>query len=354
MKKRLISFVLAMMICFSVTGIFTAFAEGTAPVRVGELTWLQEDSAERSATLAEIEEKIASLTGSGEQEESDERNLYSCEKEIICYDNLDGMLMALQAGDIDAAGLYSSVCRYITRRNDNVTIFGGDSFNESSPQSANRILELNLLDAFLSVDFSFMFREGNEALRDEFNSALADMEKDGTLGSLIQESVTPVIFDAEVNPAPAGMEPAEGAETIRVAVTGSLPPMDYFAGDGTPAGFNTEIMAEIGRRTGKNIEFVSVDAGARLLALTSGTVDVVFWARNHAEHDTLVDPAAWKALLRDHPDLENSLTEEEEAQIRSARDAIFAIRARENEKPEGTILSNPFYSDWYAYLIRKE
>ena len=62
----------------------------------------------------------------------------------------------------------------------------------------------------------------------------------------------------------------------------------------------------------------------------------------------------WKALLRDHPDLENSLTEEEEAQIRSARDAIFAIRARENEKPEGTILSNPFYSDWYAYLIRKE
>ena len=150
------------------------------------------------------------------------------------------------------------------------------------------------------------------------------------------------------------MEPAEGAETIRVAVTGSLPPMDYFAGDGTPAGFNTEIMAEIGRRTGKNIEFVSVDAGARLLALTSGTVDVVFWARNHAEHDTLVDPAAWKALLRDHPDLENSLTEEEEAQIRSARDAIFAIRARENEKPEGTILSNPFYSDWYAYLIRKE
>ena len=144
MKKRLISFVLAMMICFSVTGIFTAFAEETAPVRVGELTWLQEDSAERSATLAEIEEKIASLTGSGEQEESDERNLYSCEKEIICYDNLDGMLMALLAGDIDAAGLYSSVCRYITRRNDNVSIFGGDSFNESSPQSANRILELNL------------------------------------------------------------------------------------------------------------------------------------------------------------------------------------------------------------------
>ena len=353
-KKRLISFVMAMTLCFGVTGIFPAFAEGKAPVRVGELTWLLENSAERSATLAEIQEKIAGLTGSGEQEESEERNLYSCEKEIICYDTLDSMLMALQAGEIDAAGLYSSVCRYITRRNDNLTIFGGDSFNASSPQSANRILELNLLDAFLSVDFSFMFREENEALRDLFNNALADMEKDGTLASLFQESVTPAIFDAEVNPATAGMDPAEGAETIRVAVTGSLPPMDYFAGNGTPAGFNTGIMAEIGRRTGKNIEFVSVDAGARLLALSSGSVDVVFWARNHAEHDTLVNTGAWKALLRDHPDLENSLTEEEEARIRSARDAIFAIRAVENEQPEGTILSRPFYSDWYAYLIRRE
>ena len=194
----------------------------------------------------------------------------------------------------------------------------------------------------------------NEALRDLFNNALADMEKDGTLANLLQESVTPAIFDAEVHPVPASIEPAEGAETIRVAVTGSLPPMDYFAGDGTPAGFNTGIMAEIGRRTGKNIEFVSVVAGARLLALSSGSVDVVFWARNHAEHDTLVDTEAWKALLRDHPDLENSLTEEEEARIRSARDAIFAIRAGENEQPEGTILSRPFYSDWYAYLIRRE
>lgn len=126
---------------------------------------------------------------------------------------------------------------------------------------------------------------------------MADMEKDGTLASLFQESVTPAIFDAEVNPAPAG---------------------------------------------------------ARLLALSSGSVDVVFWARNHAEHDTLVNTGAWKALLRDHPDLENSLTEEEEARIRSARDAIFAIRAVENEQPEGTILSRPFYSDWYAYLIRRE
>lgn len=38
----------------------------------------------------------------------------------------------------------------------------------------------------------------------------------------------------------------------------------------------------------------------------------------------------------------------------SVTPAIFAIRAVENEQPEGTILSRPIYSDWYAYLIRRE
>ncbi len=114
------------------------------------------------------------------------------------------------------------------------------------------------------------------------------------------------------------------------------------------------ILSEISRRIGKNIEFVSVDSGARLLALNSGKVDVIFWARNHTQHDTVVDTAAWKAVLRDHPDLENNLTAEEEDRIRKVRDAILSIRSDENEQMEGTILSKPFYSDWYAYLVRKE
>ena len=62
-----------------------------------------------------------------------------------------------------------------------------------------------------------------------------------------------------------------------MVVTGDLPPLDYIGADGIPAGFNTAVLAEIGRRLGVNIELVSMQAGSRTLALTSNTADAVFW-----------------------------------------------------------------------------
>ena len=182
-------------------------------------------------------------------------------------------------------------------------------------------------------------------LRDRISAVIAGMKEDGTLDALKAS-----IMDLDK----VEIAKIDNAETIRVGVTGDLPPIDYFGENGKPAGYNTRILSEISRRIGKNIEFVSVDSGARLLALNSGKVDVIFWARNHTQHDTVVDTAAWKAVLRDHPDLENNLTAEEEDRIRKVRDAILSIRSDENEQMEGTILSKPFYSDWYAYLVRKE
>ncbi|MBQ9575106.1 MAG: transporter substrate-binding domain-containing protein, partial [Synergistaceae bacterium] len=72
----------------------------------------------------------------------------------------------------------------------------------------------------------------------------------------------------------------EGADVMKVAVTGDLPPMDCILADGRPAGFNTAFLAELSKRIGRNIELVSVSAGARQSAISSGRVDVVFWTRN--------------------------------------------------------------------------
>ena len=353
--KACIRLFLSAVLCISLLGAVPAsFAEST-PVRVGELTWLQGDSSERTASLAEIEKKVSALTGSdsGQTEPSGEVNLYSCEKEIVYFDDLSSMLMALESGDIYAAGLYSSVCRYIAHRNDHLSIYGGDSFNASNPQTENRVLMLNLMDALFSVDFSFLFMEANEELRNLFNGALREMREDGTFARLLENQVANAFFDPETEPVPVETKPVEGAETIRVGITGDLPPVDYFTPDGQPAGFSTDILSEISSRIGRNIEFVSVSSGARLLALTTGQVDVIFWARNHAERDTLTDPLAWSVLLRDHPNLINDLSEEDETRIRQFRKTMRAIRSDENEAMEGTILSDPFYSDWYAYLIRK-
>ena len=63
----------------------------------------------------------------------------------------------------------------------------------------------------------------------------------------------------------------------RIAVTGDLRPIDYIGADGIPAGFNTAVLSEIGRRLGANIELESMQTGSRALALMSGTADAVFW-----------------------------------------------------------------------------
>lgn len=55
-----------------------------------------------------------------------------------------------------------------------------------------------------------------------------------------------------------------------------MPPLDYIAPDGTPAGFNTALLAEIGKRLKVNVELVNINYGARIAALASGRADGVF------------------------------------------------------------------------------
>ena len=55
--------------------------------------------------------------------------------------------------------------------------------------------------------------------------------------------------------------------------------------DGKAAGFNTAMLAEIGKKLHRNIELVNVDSAARATALTSKNVDVMFWAILPADDD---------------------------------------------------------------------
>ena len=56
--------------------------------------------------------------------------------------------------------------------------------------------------------------------------------------------------------------------------------MDYVAADGVPAGFNVALMNAIGEAMNVSFTFVQVDADARLSALSSGKMDVIFWYGN--------------------------------------------------------------------------
>ena len=119
--------------------------------------------------------------------------------------------------------------------------------------------------------FGFL-KNKNEALRDKFNDALAAMKADGTL-----EAMKERYLKTDGNTESAVFEKFAGADTIRIAVTGDLPPIDYVASDGKAAGFNTALVAEIAKRLKVNVRLVYTNTGARAVSLISGRSDVVFW-----------------------------------------------------------------------------
>ena len=101
------------------------------------------------------------------------------------------------------------------------------------------------------------------------------MKSDGSLDKLVADYITNVDMK---NPPKVEIPMTEGADTIKVGVTGDLPPLDLVLADNSPAGFNTAMLAEVAKRAGKNIELVQIESGARATALNSKQIDVIFWA----------------------------------------------------------------------------
>lgn len=169
------------------------------------------------------------------------------------FGSLTEMLLALDAGLIDGACMPEFTGKYLLARNAD--------------------LRAGMFEFSNVKEKYYLGFYHNEELRDRVNEALAAMKADGTLYALREE----YLQDLAKDPAPDVFETFEGAETIRVAVTGDLPPMDYTAEDGSPAGFNTALLSELGKRMKVNIEIIGIESSARTLSLTSGKADVIFW-----------------------------------------------------------------------------
>ena len=182
------------------------------------------------------------------------------------YDTLNSMQMALNAGEIHEMILPDVVAQYI--------------MNVSKEYVSRLVLRSK------GMGLAFGFREDNKELCDKFNEALASLVDDWTLQSL--EGVY-IASPGEREPEPVEFAKFDGADTIKVAVTGDLPPIDFITADGKPAGFNTAILAEIAAYLKKNIELVNIDSAARSAALASGRADVVFWYEVDMSSDTQSD-----------------------------------------------------------------
>lgn len=171
------------------------------------------------------------------------------------FDKMNDMQLALESNQIDMFSTYQSVANYIIKRSDNKEILSS---------------ERNLQDSFC-----FALRKGDTILKNKLNKAIKSMIEDGTLANLSKQYIIELKNGSE--PPAVPITQIEGADTIKVAVTGDLPPFDMILADGTPAGFSTAVLAEISKRIGKNIELINIDSAARASILTSNGADVVFW-----------------------------------------------------------------------------
>ena len=173
------------------------------------------------------------------------------------YDSLNLMQMGIESGSVDQISLYKSVAEYLIANNDKY---------ENVPELTLKTLNDN---------FCFAMRKEDAALKADLNKALDEMKADGSLEKLATEYIVNV--DKGQVPPAVEIPMTDGADTIKVGVTGDLPPLDYVSADGKASGFNTALLSEIAKRSGKNVEIVDIDSGARAAALSSKQIDVVFW-----------------------------------------------------------------------------
>ena len=262
--KKILMAVIILIIAFS----SCCFAADNNSVKSGILSYLGTTESEFQIALDDLRKSVAPLipTDDSHLEEWEDYDMFEGflsslvknRRIVKFYDSLLSMQMALRSSMIDEIVLPEAVVMYIVNNN---------------PTQYEILFSLNMMPSTIS----FGFKKGNVELQKEFNSAISAMRKDGTLMSLEEKYINQL---GASEPAKAKFQEFKGAKTIKVAVTGDLPPIDFIAADGTPTGYNTAILSEIGKRIKKNIRLISVESGGRSAALASERVDVVFWYRN--------------------------------------------------------------------------
>ncbi|MBQ6919925.1 MAG: transporter substrate-binding domain-containing protein [Synergistaceae bacterium] len=264
MKLKLKKILIAAILVLTMAGSAVSAKEA---VRSGILTYLGTTEGEFQEALDDLRKALTPLISeeSAKQTWEDYDLLEGFLSELVrnrrvvrFYDSLMAMQMALRSEQIDEIVLPEPVVMYLMAK---------------APQDYEIQFSLNMMPSTIS----FGFKRGNDALKKDFDEAIKAMKKDGTLMTLEEHFINGI---SSSDPEEVKFTEFKGAKSIKVAVTGDLPPIDYIAADGRPTGYNTAILAEIGKRLKRNIRVMSVDAGGRSAALASGRADVVFWYRN--------------------------------------------------------------------------
>ena len=342
--KKMMSLALAMMMLMGILCV-PAAAEDIPQPKIGTLSYLNMTEEQENLVgpnIRQLPVRLLFLDGVFEWKNGSRSGNYFPYN--YHFDTLNALLMALESRGVDAIRVPYYTARYLCSTNDTM-----DLTIEYHPEKANEICQWAL--GVLSDGYSFMMKENNAALRDAFDEQITAMKEDGTLQQLIDEHI---IRAAETGKTVAVEFVQFAGAPIKIAVTGSLPPMDYVAADGSFAGFNTAVLAEIGRRMNRNIQLVQVDSMGRALALAEGAVDAVFWTRSVSE-DLAERRTAGESVENVIAKYQETMTDEEKAVFDSTEipDEETISLMDHRDMPAGTIITQPFFSDFPAVVVLK-
>jgi ABC-type amino acid transport substrate-binding protein len=176
--------------------------------------------------------------------------------EILFFDNGGAAVAAVRSNKADAMLAGGPYLEYLTMRD--------SSFDA-------------LLTEIAENTFHFALRADDTEFRDEINALINAMLADGTLDELKEIYVTGL--KPEMQLTGKVMPRFDGAPVYRIGLSGEVPPFDYAAADGSPAGFCAELLALLSEALEVNFEILIMPNESKFMALAAGTIDMFY---NHA------------------------------------------------------------------------
>ena len=161
------------------------------------------------------------------------------------------MLAALENGKADAAGSESLTLNFNREIADKVDSVGAG-------------LE--------SIPIGAIFKHGNTALQQDFNSFLAEIRRDGTYQKIYDR------WQKSEDPSAMAVPEQRGTgRTLRVATYPAMPPFN-FINSGKMSGLEPAILTEWANRRNWKLEFLVMDFAAQIPAVQTGKADLAMGA----------------------------------------------------------------------------
>lgn len=241
--KRTFFLLMTLLLALSVTAFAAAEAVDGGVVIVSYTNFMQAlpDEGEAGVAVNEFLKGISDI-------------YYPNMTDLIEVQSLNEALQMLESGRADVFFTFYDTARYIAAQDDRYDAVNFDDLSEA----------LHLVAS-----------NQNAALIEKVNTALAELKEQDALEALWRDNIQDNLSGETL--ALYEMPVIDGADTYRVGVSGDCPPIDYVSADGVPMGYNIALLAALSEQMQVNFELVSMESGARMMALQSGRIDLFFW-----------------------------------------------------------------------------